>query len=186
LPEGFLIHGVIDLAEKNGGAERRITDHKTGKNRTKEGMVVGGGEVLQPVLYSLSFEDLRKTTVKEARLSYCTAAEGYTERTVVMDKASRKAAIDVLRGIDAAIGKGFLPAAPEEDGCDWCDFAQVCGPYEEIRVGRKRSEGFGAARDDTGEISRAISGARLISSLRSTSASTKRICSARGSSPHPA
>jgi len=137
LPEGFLIHGVIDLAEKNGGAERRITDHKTGKNRTKDGMVVGGGEVLQPVLYSLSFEDLRKTTVKEARLSYCTAAGGYTERTVAMDKASRQAAIAVLRAIDEAIGKGFLPAAPKEHGCDWCDFAQVCGPYEEIRVSRK-------------------------------------------------
>jgi ATP-dependent helicase/DNAse subunit B len=137
LPDGFLIHGVIDLAEKNGGAERRITDHKTGKNRTKEGMVVGGGEVLQPVLYSLSFEDLRKTTVTEARLCFCTAAGGYTERTVVMDKVSRKAAIDVLRAIDEAIGKGFLPAAPKEHGCDWCDFVQVCGPYEEIRVSRK-------------------------------------------------
>jgi len=137
LPEGFLIHGVIDLAEKNGGAERRITDHKTGRNWTKEGMVVGGGEVLQPVLYSLSFEDLRKTTVKEARLSFCTAAGGYTERTFVMDTASRKAAIDVLRAIDEAIGKGFLPAAPKEHGCDWCDFAQVCGPNEEIRVSRK-------------------------------------------------
>lgn len=137
LPEGFLIHGVIDLAEKNGSAETRITDHKTGKNRTEEGMVVGGGEVLQPVLYSLSFEDLQKTRVNEARLSFCTAAGGYTERTVVMDKVSRRAAIDVLRVIDDAIARGALPAAPKEDGCAWCDFAQVCGPYEEIRVSRK-------------------------------------------------
>jgi RecB family exonuclease len=137
LPGGFRIHGVVDLAEKNGNAESRITDHKTGKDRTKEGMLVGGGEVLQPVLYSLSFEDLRKTTVKEARLSFCTAAGGYSERIVVMDKVSRKAAIDVLRAIDEAIERGFLPAAPKKDACGWCDFAQVCGPYEEIRVSRK-------------------------------------------------
>jgi ATP-dependent helicase/nuclease subunit B len=137
LPGDFLIHGVIDLAEKAAGDERRITDHKTGKNRTKEGMVVDGGEVLQPVLYSLSFEQLGKTKVREARLSYCTAGGGYTERRVVIDKVSRQAANDVLRMIDEAIGKGFLPAAPLEKGCTWCDFAQVCGPYEEIRVCRK-------------------------------------------------
>lgn len=137
LPEGFLIHGVVDLVEKNGAGETRITDHKTGKNRMKDGMVVDGGEVLQPVLYSLSIEDLRKNVVKEARLSFCTAAGGYTERTVVMDKFGREAGIHVLRAIDQAIGQGFLPAAPKEDGCRWCDFVQVCGPYEEVRVSRK-------------------------------------------------
>lgn len=137
LPAGFLIHGVIDLAEKNGHGESRITDHKTGKNRTEDGMIVGRGEVLQPVLYSLSIEDVRKITVKEARLSFCTAAGGYTERTVVLDEASRKAAIQVLKIIDGAIAAGFLPSAPKEGACKWCDFTQVCGPYEELRVGRK-------------------------------------------------
>lgn len=137
LPEGFLIHGVIDLAEKNESGDARITDYKTGKNHTEDGMVVGRGEFLQPVLYSLSIEDLRKITVKEARLSFCTATGGYSERTVVMDKLTRQAAIHVLRVIDGAIASGFLPAAPKEDGCKWCDFAQVCGPYEEVRVRRK-------------------------------------------------
>jgi ATP-dependent helicase/nuclease subunit B len=137
LPEGFLIHGVIDLVESNGGTERRITDHKTGKNRTQQGFVVGGGEMLQPILYSLSFENLRKTIVKEARISYCTSMGGYTERTIVVEEASRHAAIEVLRAIDNAIGKGFLPAAPKKDGCSWCDFTQVCGPNEEIHVSHK-------------------------------------------------
>jgi ATP-dependent helicase/nuclease subunit B len=137
LPRGFLMHGVIDLVEKNGAGEIRITDHKTGKNRTEDSMVVGGGEVLQPVLYSLSIEDLRKIGVKEARLSYCTAAGGYTERMVVMDEFSRQSAIHVLRTIDGAIAGGFLPAAPKEKGCMWCDFVQVCGPHEELRAGRK-------------------------------------------------
>jgi len=137
LPESFLVHGVIDLTEKSVRGEARITDHKTGKNRTNDGMVVGGGEMLQPALYSLSIEDLQKITVKEARLSFCTAAGGYTERTVVMDAISRQAALHVLRTIDDAISKGFLPAAPKEDGCKWCDFVQVCGPHEGVRVSRK-------------------------------------------------
>jgi hypothetical protein len=55
----------------------------------------------------------------------------------MLDKVNRKTAVDVLRAIDNAIEKGFLPAAPKEDGCAWCDFAQVCGPHEEIRVSRK-------------------------------------------------
>ena len=137
VPDGFLIHGVIDLVEKNSCAQVRITDHKTGKNRTEDGMVIGGGEVLQPVLYSLSIEDLQKISVREARLSYCTAAGGYSERTVAMDDISRQSAIDVLRTIDQAIASGCLPAAPKEDGCKWCDFVQVCGPYEELRTSRK-------------------------------------------------
>ena len=63
---------------------------------------MGGGEVLQPVLYSLSFETLHKVHVKEARLSYCSAAGGYTvfrkEISSAKDKAAkRKELISVYR-----------------------------------------------------------------------------------------
>jgi len=137
LPDGFLLHGIADLVEKNASGDLRITDHKTGKNRTEEGMIVGHGEMLQPVLYSLSLEYLRGGAVREARLSYCTAVGGYTERTVAMNGVARQAAMDVLRTIDQAVESGFLPAAPKTDGCKWCDFFSVCGPYEELRAGRK-------------------------------------------------
>ncbi|MBV9624435.1 MAG: PD-(D/E)XK nuclease family protein [Acidobacteria bacterium] len=137
LPEGFLLHGIIDLAESNAQDERRVTDHKTGKNRTQEGMVVSGGEVLQPLLYSLAIEALRNVPVKEARLSFCSATGGYTERTVALDNPSRQLALNVLRTIDEAIGEGFLPAAPKPGACRWCDFFPLCGPHEEIRVARK-------------------------------------------------
>jgi ATP-dependent helicase/nuclease subunit B len=137
LQDGFLLHGVADLIERNASGDLRITDHKTGKNRTEEGMVVGHGELLQPVLYSLSLEYLRGGAVREARLSYCTAAGGYTQRTVAINDAARLAALDVLRTIDQAVGSGFLPAAPKTDGCKWCDFVCVCGPYEEVRTSRK-------------------------------------------------
>jgi RecB family exonuclease len=137
LPEDFLLRGIIDLIEKNATGEVRLTDHKTGKNRTEEGMVVGHGETLQPVLYSMAVEALNKALVKQARLSFCTAAGGYTERTVAIDNVSRESALGVLRAIDRSVANGFLPAAPREGACTWCDFTQVCGPHEETRVQRK-------------------------------------------------
>lgn len=140
IPDGFLLRGIVDLSEKGENGEIRLTDHKTGKNRTDPGMVVGHSEVLQPTLYSLAVEALRKIPVKEARLSFCTAAGGYSERTVVMDQQSRESAFRVLHSIDTAIRDGFFPPAPKEDGCKWCEFAPVCGPYEEVRMQRKAQE----------------------------------------------
>ena len=131
---------VVDLSERGENGEIRLTDHKTGKNRTELGMVVGKGEVLQPVLYSLAVEAVRKAPVKESRLSFCTAVGGYSERSVAMDQQSREAGLRVLRMIDISIRDGFLPPAPKEDGCNWCEFASVCGPYEKIRMKRKASE----------------------------------------------
>jgi len=137
LREGFQLHGVADLVERNAAGDRRITDYKTGKNRNEAGSIVGHGEVLQPVLYSLALEHLLGSPVKEARLSYCTAAGGYSELRVTMNEAARNDALRVLRTIDQAIEQGFLPAAPRAEACKWCDFVLVCGPHEEMRVSRK-------------------------------------------------
>ena len=79
------LHGVVDLVERRRGAdELRVTDHKTGANWTKPGMVVGGGEVLQPVLYALAVEAALKRPVTESRLFYCTAKGGFAERVVLL------------------------------------------------------------------------------------------------------
>ncbi len=43
-----------------------------------------------------------------------------------------------------ALVDGFLPAAPLERGCPWCDYRPVCGPYEEVRVKRKPRERLAA------------------------------------------
>jgi len=137
LPEGFRLHGVVDLVEKNASADRRVTDHKTGKNRIEGGLIVGHGEMLQPVLYSLALQQLLGAAVAEGRLSFCTAAGGYTESRVVMNDAAREHAVKAPKIIDQAVKTGFLAAAPKEDGCKWCDFRCVCGPYEELRVSRK-------------------------------------------------
>ena len=41
----------------------------------------------------------------------------------------------VAKTIGDAVETGFLPAAPGERQCEWCDYQSVCGPQEEYRVG---------------------------------------------------
>jgi superfamily I DNA/RNA helicase/CRISPR/Cas system-associated exonuclease Cas4 (RecB family) len=141
LEEGFKIHGVVDLVERKESF-LRVTDTKTGSNSANEGTVTGHGEKLQPILYSLAVEAARTATVGEARYSFPTSAGGFTQCIIPIDSHSRHQGLEVLRIIDASITKGFLPPAPREKGCDYCDFRVVCGPYEEIRARRKDQSGL--------------------------------------------
>ncbi len=75
----FAIRGAIDLVEQHGAlGSLRVTDHKTGRNRTTRGLVVGGGGTLQPILYSLVAEQLLGVPVSSARLWFATTAGGFT------------------------------------------------------------------------------------------------------------
>jgi hypothetical protein len=135
LSSGEKLHGFVDLIEESDDHQRlRVTDHKTGRNYTSSGLIVGKGEVLQPVLYSLAVEAALKQTVVEGRLFFCTVAGGFTQRVVPLNETARESAARVLRTIHAGIGSGFLVAAPREDACSRCDYQEICGPYEEIRI----------------------------------------------------
>ena len=136
IAEGFMLHGVVDLVERKQ-TTLRITDSKTGTNNVNDGTVTGNGEKLQPVLYSLAIEAIQKITVGEARLSFPTSAGGFSQFVIPITQDSREQGLEVLRIIDNAIACGFLPPAPREKGCDYCDFRRVCGPYEERRVIKK-------------------------------------------------
>jgi ATP-dependent helicase/nuclease subunit B len=139
LSEGAIVHGVIDLIERSYDDKTlRVTDHKTGKDRTKKGLVVGQGEYLQPLVYGLAVEAALKRTVAEGRFFYCTADGGFNERCVPLNAMTKQSAETVLRTIDGGIAAPFLVAAPREDACVYCDFKEVCGPYEEIRFARKK------------------------------------------------
>jgi RecB family exonuclease len=139
LSGGAMVHGFVDLIERSDdGQTLRVTDHKTGKDRTKKGLVVGQGEYLQPAVYGLAVEAALKRTVAEGRFFYCTADGGFNERCVPLDPIARQSAEAVLRTIDDGIAAPFLVAAPREDACVYCDFQEVCGPYEEIRFARKK------------------------------------------------
>ena len=139
LPGGAMVHGFVDLIERSDDSKTlRVTDHKTGKDRTKKGLVVGQGEYLQPAVYGLAVEAALKHTVAEGRFFYCTADGGFNERCVPLNPIARQSAEAVLRTIDDGIAAPFLVAAPREDACVYCDFQEICGPYEEIRFARKK------------------------------------------------
>ncbi|HSC28079.1 MAG TPA: PD-(D/E)XK nuclease family protein, partial [Vicinamibacterales bacterium] len=134
----FKLRGSVDLIEqRRDGALLRVTDHKTGKNRTTDRTVIGGGAILQPVLYSLAVEQALGAPVGYGRLFYCTSAGGFSDHHVAINETNRRIGLEALEIVDRAVELGFLPAAPAEGACVWCDFRPVCGPHEELRVRRK-------------------------------------------------
>jgi len=140
----FRLRGSVDLIEqKRGGTALRVTDHKTGKNRTTWRTVIGGGAILQPVLYSVAVEEALGAPVTSGRLFYCTAPGGFTDHEIPINESTRRAGLETLEIVDRAIELGFLPAAPAERACTWCDFRVVCGPHEELRVRHKMPEKLG-------------------------------------------
>lgn len=141
LPGGYQLHGFVDVIERRSGKrELRVTDYKTGSNRTREGMVLGAGEVLQPVLYGLAVEAAKKERVTEGRLYFCTSVGGFGERVVPLHDVTRQRGVMVLGTIDRAVERALMLPAPKERACNWCDFREVCGPQEELRVSRKDRE----------------------------------------------
>jgi hypothetical protein len=140
----FYLRGSVDVVETSAaGSTLRVTDHKTGRDRTTPRTVIGGGSTLQPVLYSMAVEQILQQPVAAGRLFYCTAAGGFSERVIPLTDANRRAGIVALEIVDRAIELGFLPPAPAERACNWCDFRLVCGPDEPRHVARKPQEPLG-------------------------------------------
>ena len=131
------LRGSIDLVEQRANGTFRVTDHKTGKARAEKRTVVGGGKHLQPLLYALACDKLLSVRVEAGRLYYCTADGGFEERVVHLNPENIRLINQVLIAIRESLADGFLPAAPEEDACMWCDFLAVCGSHEELRTRSK-------------------------------------------------
>jgi RecB family exonuclease len=140
----FILRGAIDLVERRPGTKiLRVTDHKTGKNRSERGSIIGGGQQLQPVIYSLAIEAATGGTVESARFSYCTTTGGFSEHTVPINERTRGMGIEALEIIDRAVELGMLPPAPAERACRFCNFLPVCGPNQERRARRKSRKEIG-------------------------------------------
>jgi hypothetical protein len=134
----FLLRGSIDLVERHPPTGRlRVTDHKTGKDRSTGDQVINGGTVLQPVLYAEALENVLGHTVQSGRLFFCTSAGGYAEHEIPLVERTRALGLEALTIVDRAIELGRLMAAPAEDVCGFCDFRPVCGPDEFRRTRRK-------------------------------------------------
>jgi len=137
---GLRLRGSIDLVETHADGRLRATDHKTGKVRAAAGSIVSGGEILQPVLYALAIEHILRGEVTSGRLYYCTSTGDYSAVDVPLNDAARAAAQSVATAVGDALAAGMLPAAPKEKACTYCDFLDVCGPYEATRVRLKRDK----------------------------------------------
>jgi ATP-dependent helicase/DNAse subunit B len=140
----FILRGAIDLVERKPGTNiLRVTDYKTSKNRSERGAIIGHGQQLQPVIYSLAVEAATGCSVESARFSYCTTAGGFTEHNVPINERTRGIGIEALEIIDRAVELGMLPPAPADKACGFCDFLPVCGPNQERRARRKSREQIG-------------------------------------------
>ena len=139
LPAGMHLRGSIDMIEEKG-EHIRITDHKTGRARSEPLQFVGKGEVLQPLLYAEAAEVLLRKIPDQSRLFYCTETGGYRLVEIPINEESRGAIQRVVNLIDQSISRGFLPAAPRNNACQYCDYHVVCGPYEESRTQRKAED----------------------------------------------
>ena len=138
LPGGWLLRGAVDLVEeRRSDRALRVTDHKTGVDRTYDGLLVGGGEVLQPVLYALAVQALQHREVVEGRLFFCTSRGRFRERIVPLGPFALEYAGEILKTVDESVARGMLPPLPRDGACGTCDFRVVCGPHEEIRSRRK-------------------------------------------------
>ena len=141
----FKLRGSIDMIERHRKMNvLRVTDHKTGKNRTQRGQtVVDGGRVLQPVIYGLALKALfPEETVYSGRLFFCTSVGGFTPYEIPLLGEAPKRGLEVLEIIDRAVEHGTLAARPAADVCQWCDFQVVCGREEQRRTRRKEPKLF--------------------------------------------
>lgn len=139
--DGVRLRGSIDLVERHQtrGA-LRVTDHKTGKAPQHRPQYVGGGAILQPLLYALAAERLLGQPVESGSLFYCTQSGDFSEFTIPLNDDSRNRLARVLKTVERFVSEGFLPAAPQRGACKLCDYRPVCGPYEEQRAQRKLKE----------------------------------------------
>lgn len=136
LSVGIRLRGSIDLVERHKESGKlRATDFKSGKVRAKDETIIGGGKTLQPVLYALAIEQmLADAPGYEGRLYYCTSVGGYQSYAIPLDAIARDEAKIVADTVGDALTRGFLPAAPADGECQWCDYRSVCGPYEQERT----------------------------------------------------
>jgi len=135
---GIRLRGAIDLIEKHATRDAlRVTDHKTGKAPQNRPQYVGGGAILQPLLYALAAEQLLGRPVESGSLYFCTQRGDFSTIDIPLNAPSRQRVAQVLETIGRSVEDGFLPAAPQSGACAICDYRPVCGPYEEQRSRRK-------------------------------------------------
>ncbi len=81
--DNIRLRGSIDLVERHATRNvLRVTDHKTGKAPLSRPQYVGGGAILQPLLYALAAEQLLEQPVESGGLFYCTQRGDFSQVTI--------------------------------------------------------------------------------------------------------
>lgn len=136
---GLTLKGAIDLVERQPeGGSLRAVDYKTGAAPEASYVAIAGGRMLQPLLYAhVLAQWFPDAEVVCGQAYYCTAHGGFRRLEVPLDDRNRGRVRLLAETIGQAIERGFLPAAPDRDACEHCDYQAVCGPYEAQRAVHK-------------------------------------------------
>ena len=119
----------------------RVTDHKTGKNRSNAGSDRRRRRRAAAGALQRRGRAGAGQKVVEGRLFYCTTAGGFAEHADSRSTTTRAArGCRCSRSSTARSSRDSSSAAPAERACTWCDFRPVCGPREEERVARKAKD----------------------------------------------
>src|SRR4051794_19541386 len=138
----FQLRASIELIETRA-SQLRVTDYETGRNRTTWKTGIGGGADPQPGVYNPANEQGPEAPGGPGPPAHFPAAGGFVDHEIPINDANRRIGLEALEIVDRAIELGFLPAAPAERACTWCDFRPVCGPDEPRRVANKPAEKLG-------------------------------------------
>jgi ATP-dependent helicase/nuclease subunit B len=131
------LRGRIDRIDISGDDKRaKVIDYKTGKPYAKENDFQGG-TTLQLPLYLHATEHILKHIQEKAEVlhaEYYHLSQRGKSRHIRFDaetlRAKRQELNNVLKTIADGIEAGLFFPAPG-DGCDFCDFDLICGPYRQ-------------------------------------------------------
>ncbi len=127
------LRGRIDRIDRVGKGFYRVIDYKTGRySKFQNIKYFGGGKVLQHALYALAAEKLLKEkgvdkAPKVVESGYFFPTPRGEGNEVIFKEFNRKDFKDLIDEIVNIIYAGRFVVNPEAK-CNFCDYADICGP----------------------------------------------------------
>ncbi len=123
LPDGTLISGKLDRADRVEGKRIRIVDYKTGENPKKPKDLVAD---IPLATYVLAMQQ-RGYTVEEVELHYLIAGQTITltPKELGLPLAVEKSTA-IASSIAQSIAEDTFPAKPDKIVCAYCDYRTIC------------------------------------------------------------